>query len=91
LPHDSLKSQIIKSLGYTVLNFDINSHDFDKTKSAEEIAQKIMKAREGSIIIMHMNHPSRNTAKAVKLAVPQLKEKGFTFVKIHEFKTVSTY
>ncbi|MBN2435678.1 MAG: polysaccharide deacetylase family protein [Spirochaetes bacterium] len=89
--YDETSIRIIESMGYKILNFDTNSHDFDKTKTATEISEKILKAKEGSIVIMHMNHPGRNTAEALKLAVPQLREMGYKFVKINEYRVQTSY
>ena len=83
--------KIIESMGYKILNFDTNSHDFDKTKTTEEIAEKILKAREGSIVIMHINHPERNSAEALKIAIPQLRKMGYKFVKINEYRIKTCY
>jgi hypothetical protein len=39
------------------------------------------KAEPGSIILAHMNHPESDTAEGIMAAVPELRNKGFRFVK----------
>jgi peptidoglycan/xylan/chitin deacetylase (PgdA/CDA1 family) len=66
-----------------IVSYDILSGDAVKGMSAQSIKANLTKnPTRGAIIIMHMNHPERNGYEALKLAIPGLRKKGFTFVKL---------
>jgi peptidoglycan/xylan/chitin deacetylase (PgdA/CDA1 family) len=44
-----------------------------------------MECPPSSIILMHMNHPEGETADGVIEAIPELKKRGFKFVKLAEY------
>jgi peptidoglycan/xylan/chitin deacetylase (PgdA/CDA1 family) len=37
-------------------------------------------------MLMHMNHPERESAEGVIEAIPELKNRGFRFVKLSEYR-----
>jgi len=43
--------------------------------------EALLGAAPGSIVILHMNHPEGETAEGVMAAVPELKNRGFEFVR----------
>ena len=45
----------------------------------------LREASPGAVVLMHMNHPGRNTNEAVRLAVPELKKRGYSFVKLADY------
>lgn len=54
-------------------------------KSAYGIKEVCLTAVPGSIIIAHMNHPEKETAEGMKLVIPELKKRGFKFVKLSDY------
>lgn len=76
-------AHIAYALQEQIISFDILSGDAVKGMSANAISANIIKTpTPGAIIIMHMNHPERNGYEALKIALPVLLKKGFTFVKL---------
>jgi peptidoglycan/xylan/chitin deacetylase (PgdA/CDA1 family) len=80
---------IAKGLREKVVSFEVLSGDAVEGTKAEVITQNIVNnTRPGSIIIMHMNHPERNGFEALIQAVPELRKRGYSFVKL-EGQTLS--
>lgn len=82
--YDDVAVNIAKDLGEKPVNFDIIG-DAGATFSTEQIKEACLKAKNGSIIICHMNHPEKSTADGIMTVVPLLKEKGFKFVKLEDY------
>jgi len=76
--------ELIEEKGYKIIEFDIVSGDYTGKSSAGFIMSKILKAGNGSIVLMHLNHPDWNTKEGLELAVPELRRRGYRFVKIEE-------
>ncbi|MCA1032190.1 polysaccharide deacetylase family protein [Bacillus timonensis] len=82
--YDEVAIEVINKLGLEAVNFDING-DAGATFNQQQVQDSILQSKPGSIVIMHMNRPEHDTAEGVKLAVPILKERGFTFVKLSDY------
>jgi peptidoglycan/xylan/chitin deacetylase (PgdA/CDA1 family) len=82
--YDNVSVSILKELGEKPVGFSIIG-DAGATFSAEQIKEASLKAKEGSIIIYHMNHPDKHTAEGIIKSIPLLKEKGFKFVKLEDY------
>jgi len=83
--YDEVALDIIQALGYEAVGFSILG-DKGATYSKEEIREALLTSQPGSIIICHMNHPEKETAEGLKMALPELKRRGFIFVKLSEYK-----
>lgn len=84
--YDEASVRIANMLGYEVVNFDVLSGDAVPNTPKETIAANITKkARNGSIVIMHMNRPNWNTKEALEIAIPELRGKGYSFVKVKDY------
>ncbi len=81
---DEIGVKIANDLGEEVVAFSILG-DAGATFSKEQVKQALLKAEPGSIVIGHMNHPEKETAEGFKLAIPELKKRGFRFVKLSEY------
>ncbi|WP_245712527.1 polysaccharide deacetylase family protein [Anaerobacillus alkalilacustris] len=81
--YDEIAVQIVEDLGMEVVNYDILG-DAGATYSANQVKEALLSSKPGSIALLHMNQPSKGTAEGVKLAIPLLKEQGFTFVTLDE-------
>jgi peptidoglycan/xylan/chitin deacetylase (PgdA/CDA1 family) len=81
---DEIGVQVAGTLGYEVVNFNVLG-DAGATYNRKEVAAALLSAPPGSIVILHMNHPEAETAAGLMDAVPEMKKKGFRFVKLSEF------
>lgn len=82
--YDEVAVAFAMSLGQTVVGFSVLG-DRGATYSEEEVAHALNQAEDGDIIILHMNHPEKETYEGVRRAVPELKAKGYRFVKLSEY------
>lgn len=84
-PYGDYDDELIKaasSLGYHIIQWDVDSLDW-KDLSATDIAMRVIdKATSGSIILMHNN--GLHTAEAVPVILETLKNKGFEFMTVGE-------
>lgn len=83
--YDEQAVQVAHQNGVEIGGFSILG-DAGATLSAPEVARRISNAKGGDIIIAHMNHPEGGTAQGVMQGVAQLKEHGFSFVRLSEVK-----
>ena len=56
--------------------------DGGATLGAAATAKRIASARDGEVILVHVNHPERASGKGVADGILALKRKGFRFVKL---------
>jgi peptidoglycan/xylan/chitin deacetylase (PgdA/CDA1 family) len=81
---DEVGVGVANALGYEVVSFSVLG-DAGATYSKEQVKEALWNAPPSSIILMHMNHPERETADGVIEAIPELKKRGFKFVKLAEY------
>lgn len=75
----------VADAGQLAIQWDIVTGDPDPGLSAKRIAKAIVdQAHPGAIVIGHANGHGRNTAEALKIAIPKLKEDGYRFVTVSE-------
>lgn len=75
----------VAEAGQLAIQWDVVTGDPDPNLSAKRIANAIVgQAHPGAIVIGHANGHGRNTAEALKLAIPKLKEQGYRFVTVSE-------
>ena len=66
------------------IGWNVDTEDW-RRPGADTIASRIMKAKPGSVILMHDGGGDRSqTVEALKKALPQLKQEGYRFVTISE-------
>lgn len=82
--YDEVAVKIVNDLGEKVIGFDVLG-DAGATFNREQVRRAFLSSRPGSIIIAHMNHPESETAEGIMAAVPELRSKGFRFVKLEEY------
>ena len=76
---------IAQNIGLTTVLYDLASGDPDSTISREKLIQYVVtSARNGSIIVMHVNGRGRYTSEALPEIIRLLRAKGYTFVKVSE-------
>jgi len=64
--------------GYSVLG------DAGATFSASKVTTQLMSAKDGDIILLHMNHPESGTREGVADGVLYLENRGFSFVHLSD-------
>lgn len=80
---DEICVQVTNALGYEVVNFSVRG-DAGATYSKTQVKEALWNSPPSSIILMHMNHPEGKTAEGVIEAIPEMKKRGFRFVKLSE-------
>lgn len=71
--------------GLVSIQWDLVTGDPDPRVSAKTIANTILtKVHPGAIIVAHANGRGHNTAQALAMALPKLKEQGYSFVTVSE-------
>jgi peptidoglycan/xylan/chitin deacetylase (PgdA/CDA1 family) len=77
--------QAVADAGLLAIQWDVATGDPSPGQSARAIAAAMIRgAQPGSIVIMHANGRGYNSARALPLAIPALRAKGFEFVTVSE-------
>lgn len=82
--YDEIAVQVAERLGHQVIGFTVLG-DAGATLSKEQVCSALLSSAPGAIVILHMNHPESGTGQGVMMAVPQLRKKGFRFVRLSEY------
>jgi peptidoglycan/xylan/chitin deacetylase (PgdA/CDA1 family) len=82
--YDEVAVKIIESLGEEAVNFDVLG-DTGATFDKSQVHRALLSSKPGSIVILHMNQPNKDTAEGVISAIPELQAKGFRFVKLEQY------
>ena len=86
-PGGNFKGDIVWTLQPYIdaeIGWNVDTEDW-RRPGADTIASRIMKAKPGSVILMHDGGGDRSqTVEALKKALPQLKQEGYRFVTISE-------
>lgn len=84
---DDISIKAANMLGIEVVSYDVLGGDALPNTKPEYIRNSVLKSvRNGSIIIMHFNHPENKQKEAMEMIVPLLRKKGFKFTKLQDFK-----
>ncbi|MGN0302284.1 MAG: polysaccharide deacetylase family protein [Anaerotardibacter sp.] len=82
--YDTNTAKDLSDIVTAEIGWNIDTEDWRKP-GAEAIANRIMNAKSGSIVLMHDGGGNREqTVQALSIALPYLKEQGYTFVTIDE-------
>lgn len=74
---------LIEKDGYKIAGFSLNG-DLGASVSTTVATQRIGSARNGDVIISHINQPKRPAGAGVAAGILALKAKGFTFVLLRD-------
>lgn len=86
--YDQRTLQIVEGLGYRVVHWTFASGDPDKRISPGWLSAWVLgKARQGNILIFHINGRGYSTGKALPEIVRQLRRKGYRFVLLRDLLT----
>jgi len=81
--YDERSLRIAAELGFTTVQFDLTSGDPDPGASKDRLVSSVAAgARNGSIVVMHMNGRGRHTAQALPAIIDELRRKGFVLVTV---------
>lgn len=83
--YDEHAVAIARSLKMEIGGFSILA-DAGATFSAPKVAQQLISAKGGDIVIAHMNHPEGGTREGIIEGVNALLKEGFTFVRLSDVK-----
>ena len=81
--YDEVAVQVAGALGHQVAGFSVLG-DAGATYSRDEVKKALLGATPGAIVIVHMNHPESGTGPGIMDAVPELKKRGYRFVRLSE-------
>lgn len=77
--------EFVAEAGQIAIQWDVVSGDPDPHIGAKGIANNILtRAHPGAIVVAHANGRGRKTAEALAIALPKLKEQGYSFVTVSE-------
>lgn len=82
--YDEIAVQVANKLNHQVIGFSILG-DAGATFSTKQVEKAFLKAKKGEIIIVHFNHPESQTRDGMIKAINQLKERGFSFVRLSDY------
>ena len=81
--YDEVAVAVAGELGQQVAGFSLLG-DAGATYSSDQVKAALLAAKPGDIVIMHFNHPESGTAAGVMAAIPELKKRGYRFVKLSD-------
>lgn len=82
--YDEVAVEVSRRLQHEVIGFTVLG-DAGATYRKEQVKTALLSSKPGDIVIMHMNHPEGETAGGVIAAIPELKRRGFRFVKLSDY------
>lgn len=83
--YDEQAVAIAHTLGMEIGGFSILG-DAGATFSAQKVAQQLITAHSGDIVICHMNHPEGGTREGIIQGVEALSKEGYIFVRLSDVK-----
>lgn len=79
--YDPAALAAIDGWGYRVAGFSLNADDGARLP-APAVARRVLAARDGDVILAHVNHPESGTGAGLAQALPQLVGRGYRFVRL---------
>ncbi|UOQ91558.1 polysaccharide deacetylase family sporulation protein PdaB [Halobacillus shinanisalinarum] len=86
-PHGHLNEEILAAIeqeGLETVQWSLNPRDWENPGTNAIIDQIMGTGAKGDIILLHASDSVKQTAKALEVVIPGLKQKGFEFVTITE-------
>lgn len=75
--------QRIRQIGYRIAGFSLNV-DFGASLPADKVHERVLLAKDGDVMIGHVNQPKRSSGAGVAEGIVALKAKGFEFVRLSD-------
>lgn len=85
--YDTAALQELARLGVRVAGFSLNA-DGGGTLAAAQVAARVVRAQDGDVILAHLNRPGAGTRAGLEQALPVLRQRGFTFVRLDAHELV---
>lgn len=82
--YDEVAVKIVRELHEKPVNFTFLG-DAGAKYTKLQMVKSVKGAKNGSIILYHMNHPESETAEGIMEVVPMLRENGFEFVLLKDY------
>jgi peptidoglycan/xylan/chitin deacetylase (PgdA/CDA1 family) len=82
--YDELAIEVAAELRHEVAGFSVLG-DAGATYTAAQVRSALLRATPGDVILCHMNHPESATGAGIIAAVPELKRRGFSFVRMSDY------
>ncbi len=82
--YDEYAVQVSQRLGHEVVGFSVLG-DAGATFTASQVKAALLTSKPGDIIIAHINHPEAGTGAGIISAVPELRKRGYRFVRLGEY------
>lgn len=79
--YDDVAVRVIRDLGLGIAGYSI-AGDEGASLPAGKVAAKTLAAKDGDILLYHLNHPRSGTREGLERSLPALLEKGFVFVRL---------
>jgi peptidoglycan/xylan/chitin deacetylase (PgdA/CDA1 family) len=87
---DEAGAAMAAKLDITPISYEILSGDATPLVAESKIVENVLKnIKPGAIVIMHFNHPERNTKEAMEKIIPELRKMGYSFVRLKDFNLTS--
>jgi polysaccharide deacetylase family sporulation protein PdaB len=87
MPNGDFDKRVLRiagELGYSVIQWDTDSHDW-MNKGVDSIINRVVtKAHPGDIILLHASDTVKQTHEALPVIIDQLRAKGYEFVSVSE-------
>lgn len=74
---------LIHNMGYRVAGYSLNA-DMGASLLAGQVEKRIAAAKDGDVIIAHVNQPTRAAGEGVVKGILALKQAGFRFVRLED-------
>jgi len=78
---------LIKQTNHRIAGFSLNA-DFGASASANTAATRLANAKDGDVIIAHINQPTRASGAGITRGILALQAKGFKFVRLDEVEVI---
>jgi peptidoglycan/xylan/chitin deacetylase (PgdA/CDA1 family) len=82
--YDEIAVEIAAELRHEVAGFSVLG-DAGATYSVGQVKAALLKSAPGDIILCHMNHPESGTGAGIIAAAPELRARGFRFVRMSDY------
>jgi polysaccharide deacetylase family sporulation protein PdaB len=87
MPNGDFDKRVLRiagELGYSVIQWDTDSHDW-MNKGVDSIINRVVtKVHPGDIILLHASDTVKQTHEALPVIIDQLRAKGYEFVSVSE-------
>ena len=79
--YDDVAVRVIRDLDLGIAGYSI-AGDEGASLPAAKVAAKTLSAKDGDILLYHLNHPRGGTREGLERSLPALLEKGYVFVRL---------